>query len=80
MFDMIDYAVGVNVGPVGLTTNGSLMHPAKAERLVHSGLFVIDVSLDALRKETFEKIRVGLSYENTFSNTEYLIEYCKTIN
>ena len=79
MFDMIDYAVGVNVGPVGLTTNGSLMHPAKAERLVQSGLFVVDVSLDALRKETFEKIRVGLSYEDTFSNTEHLIEYRNSV-
>jgi MoaA/NifB/PqqE/SkfB family radical SAM enzyme len=75
LFDMIDYAVKADIGPVGLTTNGSLMTAPKAERLVNSGLFMIDVSLDAYTDATYSIVRKGLTFAKTVENLEYLIAY-----
>ena len=46
IFDMLEYAALQGAGPVGLTTNGSLLTEAAAKRLLASGLFLVDVSLD----------------------------------
>lgn len=74
VFDMIDYAVKKDVGPVGLTTNGSLLNLDCAEKLAKSGAFLVDISLDAACKETYEKIRRGLSFEKTVGNIHHLLE------
>ncbi len=74
LFDMVEYAVAADVGPVALTTNGSLLTREKAERLVRAGLFMVDVSLDALHRETFERIRVGLDYDRTQASVQHLLD------
>lgn len=68
LFDMLEYARDQGVGPVGLTTNGSLVREAQAERLLESGLAMVDFSLDAVREETFQQIRVGLRYDRVREN------------
>ena len=80
LFDMIGYAVQHRVGPVGLTTNGALLTPAKTKKLIESNIFMVDVSLDAFKKETYNKIRYGLSYEKVMNNIKFLLEYKKQAN
>jgi len=80
LLNMIDYAVKEEVGPVGLTTNGSLMSQENAKSLAESGLFMVDISLDAIRKETYNKIRRGLSFEKVMKNIDFLLEYKAKIN
>ena len=73
-WQLLDYAKSKDVGPIGLTTNGSTLTDKNIDRLFASNVAFIDVSLDAFRKETFEKIRVGLSFEKTIRNVHRLIE------
>ncbi len=80
LFEMIDYAVKKGVGPLGLTTNGSLLTKDKAKRLSESGLFMVDISLDAFRKETYNKVRYGLPFDKVIDNIKYLLDYKKKVN
>ncbi|MBK20422.1 MAG: hypothetical protein CMM52_16450 [Rhodospirillaceae bacterium] len=75
LVEMIDYCGEKGVGPTGLTTNGSLLKPEKAQLIAESRLFMIDFSLDGFSEETFSKIRVGLSYEKVMENINYLLDY-----
>ncbi len=72
---MINYASKQKVGPVGLTTNGSLLNSSTIKEIVESDLFMIDISLDAAKSTTYEKIRNGLSFEKTINNVKSLLEY-----
>ncbi|HED67079.1 MAG TPA: radical SAM/SPASM domain-containing protein [Planctomycetes bacterium] len=74
LFEMLAYASERGVGPVGLTTNGSLLNAERAERLLDSGVAMVDFSLDAATKETFEAIRVGLSFDRTIANVHRFLE------
>lgn len=74
LFDMIEYAAGRGVGPVGLTTNGSLLTPEKSKRLLQSGLYMIDFSLDAATAETFAKVRAGLKFDKVRRNVHEFID------
>ena len=59
---------------VALTTNGSLLSAGKAEILMAKGLRSIEFSVDAGSKQTYEKIRIGLNWENTLKNIETCID------
>jgi hypothetical protein len=59
---------------VGLTSNASLLTPEKSRRLLESGLFMADFSLDAATPETFEKVRAGLKFSRTIRNIHEFIE------
>jgi len=74
LFDMLDYAAKKKVSPVGLTTNGSLLTPEAAKRLLDTGLFMIDFSLDAIKESTYKKVRCGLSYKKVMNNIMHLLE------
>jgi pyruvate-formate lyase-activating enzyme len=71
---LIRYASEKGVGPVGLTTNGSLLTEERIDGLLESGLFMIDISLDAIRPETYKTVRRGLNYEKVNKNIHNLIE------
>jgi len=62
------------IGLTTLTTNGSLLSESISEFLINSGILMIDISLDALSQETYNRIRVGLDYDRTIKNTLRLIE------
>lgn len=74
IWDMLDYAAAKGVGPVGLTTNGAALNDANARRLLTSGTFMVDVSIDAASEDTFRKIRVGLSFRQVRDNVLRLLE------
>ena len=58
-YEMINYAVDHSKTKVTLTTNGTLLNEKKMNRLLDSGIHMIDVSLDAFTNETYKIIRVG---------------------
>ncbi|MDI1355060.1 MAG: radical SAM protein [bacterium] len=59
IYEMIDYAVKNSGTMVTLTTNGTLLTPSRIEKLLDTGVNVIDISTDAFKDETYEKIRVN---------------------
>lgn len=67
--EYIEYLLKVKTDKnVVLTTNGSLLTPAKSKRLLEGGIRAIEISVDAADAETFEKIRLGLRFEKVLSN------------
>ncbi len=72
--DMLRYAKEKNVRPVNFITNGLLLDSSKAEAVLQSGVEAVEFSLDALHKETYEKIRVGSDFEKVMHNVHQFIE------
>lgn len=57
---------------VTVTTNGALLTPAVADRLILSGLDAIWFSFNGATRETYEKI-MGVSFEKVSANIDYLL-------
>lgn len=73
--EMIEYMLRVKADRnVALTTNGALLTKDKAERLLAAGIRSIEFSVDAHRKDTYAKIRVGLDFDRMLRNIETLVE------
>ncbi|MCD6352989.1 MAG: SPASM domain-containing protein, partial [Proteobacteria bacterium] len=72
--DMVAYAHQNGVNLQNLTTNGYALGAETSKKLLKAGMDVIDVSLDAFRKETYERIRVKSNYHRIMSNVHKLIE------
>lgn len=59
---------------VKLYSNGSIVDAEKTEKILKSGLDEIIFSVDGAKKETYEKIRIGLDFNATVSNILRLIK------
>lgn len=79
IYDMLDYAVKNSGVFVTLTTNGTIMNEKRIEKLLASGLHMVDVSIDAFLPETYAKIRRGGTLETTRANVLKLMEIKKRI-
>ena len=53
---------------ISLHTNALLLTEELSYQLVKSGLTTISFSLDAVREETYNKIRVGSNYKKGMKN------------
>jgi MoaA/NifB/PqqE/SkfB family radical SAM enzyme len=71
-FDMVAYTVARGI-EVSTNSNLTLLNPARAERLVRSGLHRLQVSIDGATPATYERIRVRSSWERVIANLEGLI-------
>jgi radical SAM protein with 4Fe4S-binding SPASM domain len=58
---------------VELVTNGAFLTAENIEHIRESRLDVLDISLDALSREVYEKIRVGLDYDAVLEGVERVI-------
>lgn len=74
IYDMLDYAVRCSGVFVTLTTNGTILNEKRVEKLLASGLHLIDVSIDAFTSETYAKVRVNGKLEVTRGNVLRLLE------
>ena len=74
---MIYDAVSNSGSKVTLTTNGTLLNEKKMNKLLDTGLHMIDISLDAFYKVTYSKVRVGGDLEITKKNVLKIIEMSK---
>jgi radical SAM protein with 4Fe4S-binding SPASM domain len=72
---MLDYAVKYSGVFVTLTTNGTILNEKRLEKLLASGLHMVDVSLDAYSPETYADIRVNGNLEVTRANVLRLLEF-----
>jgi MoaA/NifB/PqqE/SkfB family radical SAM enzyme len=69
----VAYAAGRGV-EVSTNSNLTLLTPARAERLVTSGLRRLQVSIDGATPETYERIRVRSNWQRVVGNLETLLE------
>ncbi|MCI5968196.1 MAG: radical SAM protein [Helicobacter sp.] len=51
------------------TTNASLLDATRAKEILESGVTQVDISIDSLNKEIYEKIRVNLKFDVVLENT-----------
>jgi len=61
-----------------LNTNASLMTEEKALAAMEAGLDELNISFDGFSKETYEKIRVGLKYDEVMANIQSLLRLKKS--
>jgi len=59
---------------IGFSTNGSLLTPEIYRRLAEAGLKSMSISIDGFQKETYEKVRVGLSFESLQESIVAMLE------
>jgi MoaA/NifB/PqqE/SkfB family radical SAM enzyme len=71
--DFVEEAKAAGIGPVDLTTNAMSLTEAKMRRLLLAPVDVIDVSLDAFTRETYEKIRIRGRFDQVTANLRRLI-------
>jgi len=72
--DFVDHAKSAGIGPIDLTTNAMALTEEKMRRLLEAPIDVIDVSLDAYNKATYEKIRIRGKFDQVIANLKRLIE------
>lgn len=54
---------------IGTVTNGAPLTESTINMLVCSGIDYVSISIDAIREETFARIRQGLNFRNVVKNT-----------
>ena len=69
----IKIAKEAGIPNVQIATNGTLLTPSRAKKLIDSGLDSIIISLEDISKNFHEKVRVGSKYEKIITNLETLI-------
>lgn len=76
-YDMIQSAVDHSGVYVTLTTNGKIMNEKRTQRLLESGVHLIDISIDAFKPETYAKIRVKGNLDVTRENVLRLLRWVR---
>lgn len=66
-----------NAKEIAINTNASLLNKSIVDELLLSGLDTIYLSIDGTKKETYERIRVGLNFDVVMQNVAYLFEALK---
>jgi MoaA/NifB/PqqE/SkfB family radical SAM enzyme len=77
IYEMLTYAVLHSGTTVTLTTNGTLLNQVRLEKLLATGVNVVDISIDAFNPETYARIRVNGNLEVTRANVLNLIRASK---
>jgi MoaA/NifB/PqqE/SkfB family radical SAM enzyme len=72
--DFVDETKRAGIRPVNLTTNAMTLTDEKMRRLLEAPIDVIDVSLDAFKKESYEKIRIRGKFDVVTANLRRLVE------
>lgn len=76
-YDMLDYAVENSGVYVTLTTNGTVMVEKRIQKLLDSGVRMVDISIDAFKPETYAKIRVNGNLVKTRANVINLLKWIR---
>ena len=78
--DKVKYAKNKGIKRVSTNTNASLLTKEISRNLILSGLDELFVSIDAIKKETYEKVRMNLDYDVLMSNLLNFLEIKKELN
>jgi pyruvate-formate lyase-activating enzyme len=73
LFDMIRYAAAHGLR-TRFHSNGCLLTPDKAAKLLDAPPDMISFSIDGFEKETYERVRVGAVFEETLANVFGFLE------
>ena len=76
-YTMIQHAVDYSGVFVTLTTNGKIMNEKRTQKLLDSGVHMIDISIDAFKPETYAVIRKQGNLEVTRENVLRLIRWVR---
>jgi len=68
----VRYAKAKGIREVGMISNGSLITEDLARGMIEAGLDAINISVDASGRETFERTRVHLKYDEVIGNVRTL--------
>ncbi len=74
LLEMIAYTRERGISPICLNTNGTLINEKVSLEILRLEVDVVEISLDALNKNTYEYIRRGADYEEVMSNVDRFIE------
>jgi organic radical activating enzyme len=74
LLDMIERAKAHTQCIVNLTTNGTLLSAPAIERLLNCGIDLVDVSVDAVTKPVYQRVRGGGVYERLMAGVFSLLE------
>ncbi|MFH1310699.1 MAG: radical SAM/SPASM domain-containing protein [Candidatus Omnitrophota bacterium] len=77
---MVSYARGKGIIDMYFNTNGVLLDENKTRELIEAGLNRISVSCDGWDKESFEKNRLGASFEIVYQNIVTLRKVREELN
>jgi len=77
--EMVEYA-NKNKIKTRLHTNATMLTPKLSKELIMAGLNLISFSFDGYTPATYEKNRIGASYENTLSNIINFLKIKKELN
>jgi pyruvate-formate lyase-activating enzyme len=72
-FEILAYAKKNSGTAITLTTNGVLLDERRCEKLLSTGIDLVDISIDAFTPDTYAKIRVKGDLNVTRSNVQRLI-------
>lgn len=78
IYEMLKYAVDYSGTKVTLTTNGTFLTGDKVEKLLATGVHVVDISIDAFSNGTYSKVRVNGDLNITGANVINLIKNSKS--
>ncbi len=78
-FDMVSYAVQKGVR-VTTNTNLTLLNSRRAELCVTSGLDTLHFSIDGVKAETYEKIRINAHFDKVMHNLQLLVDAKQRLN
>lgn len=72
LLEMLAYGRDAGLRSLNVNTNGMLLTPALADRLLHSAAASIVVGIDGFSPSTYERIRIGGVRDTLYANVEYL--------
>ena len=76
---MINYAKNKGLTDVVLNSNGNLLDDEMIIGLIDAGLDAIYIGIDAFKKETYDKLRIGGDYDKVVKNVKRLLELKKEL-
>lgn len=79
-FEKVKYTKEKNSFFVSAYSNGSLLTPVNCQKLIESRIDKMTFSIDGATKESYESIRVGLSYEKVVEGIKRLARLKKKLN
>ena len=80
LVEYIRYAKDKGILDIMINSNALALDKDKTEALLHSGLTRIHFSLDAVNKETYDKIRIGSDFNKVVENILYFCKRKKELN
>lgn len=65
---------------VTISTNGSLLDEKRGRALLEAGIDEVMISIDSVKKEVYEKLRVGLDFDQVMANIQNFFKLRDEVN